>query len=100
MSVPDQLQDFVSQKVRNGKTVAINLSPDEHAALNAILQWRKQKGISNDMAGMLRQMVHFVSNKEYLQFYDFALPTLEELNNLLTPSTPHHEPDTSAAASE
>ena len=87
----EELQDFVTSKVRNGKGIAVNLSPSESATLNAVLQWRKEQGISADMAGFIRQMAHFVINKEYLQGYDFALPTPEELQQLLTPKTTDHE---------
>lgn len=76
-------KDFVSKKKRAKKNVAANLSNEEYATIQAVIQWRKEKGLSTDQADFIRQLIHFVINKEYKSGYDFLLPSDQIINQLL-----------------
>ena len=77
------MHDFVETKKRSGKTIAANLSVDEFKVIQAVTKWRVEQGYSKDQADCLRQMMHFIINKEYLQRYDFQTPSTVELETLL-----------------
>lgn len=77
--------DFVQEKKRSGKVLAANLSTDELAIMNFIIDFRIKEGYSRDKADCLRQMMHFIVNKEYLQGYDFVLPANSEIENAINP---------------
>ncbi|MCZ2393281.1 MAG: hypothetical protein LC105_05455, partial [Chitinophagales bacterium] len=77
------IQDFVQQKKRARKIVAANLSSEEIYIFNQLLEWRKEKGYSRDTADLLRQMMHFIINKEYLDGYDFVTPDEDYYQSLI-----------------
>lgn len=77
------IQDFVQTKKRAKKTVAANLSTDEMSVVQYVTKWRIENGYSRDQADCLRQMIHFVINKEYMHNYDFVSPTNDEILNAI-----------------
>ncbi|MCB9033510.1 MAG: hypothetical protein H6553_06720 [Chitinophagales bacterium] len=81
--------DLLANKTRR-KRITTDVTEDEQAYLNALLEWRKQQGYTNSMAEMIRQMMHFTVTKQYATA-KFAMPTKAELTNILNKSSDDKE---------
>ena len=68
--------DFLEPKKRD-KRATVNLSDEEFEAFQQLVAFRKEKGKSTDAAHTIRQMLHFVCNREYFKGYDFAVPDFQ-----------------------
>lgn len=77
--------NLLSNQTRR-KRITTDVTEAEQIYLNALLEWRKQKGYSNSMSEMLRQMMHFTVTKQYATA-KFAMPTQAELSNILNKPT-------------
>ncbi len=95
------IQDFVEPKKRARKMIGANLSVEEYAVMDAIIRWRVEQGLSKDRADCVRQMMHFIVNKEYLQRYDFMQPSADVIRELINQEDEPNqdgEPDGDGAA--
>lgn len=73
---------------KRDKRMTVNLSDQEQALIQQIVNQRIEKGLSKDTAHFIRQCFQFIIGREYLEGYEFYIPEITPRQSTTEPVNP------------